>query len=184
MPYEPVPLEEQQRAMDALAEHVFAGDVFADADVLRRLQPQRRGFDFARSPEDPPLHQQVLAMQQRVLDFLLNPVALQRMTNTRLYGNEYDVASMLNDLSDAIFIDDLRDDVSTQRQNLQVEYVSRLADLLNAEKGADHVARSSVHYQLERVRDWMARRRGGNLETQAHGGHVLFLAEKALAIDE
>jgi hypothetical protein len=181
VPFTPVSLDEQKRAMRALRDHVFADGVFSDAEILRRAQPQRRGFDFLSAPEDPPWHQMVLDSQRQALVFLLNANVLQRMTNARHYGNEYDVASMLGDLSDAVFSDDLKGNVSTQRQNLQIEYVNQLAGLMTG-AGVDHVARSGVHYQLDRIRDWMRKKRGGNAETKAHTGHVLFLTDKALSV--
>jgi hypothetical protein len=34
---------------------------------------------------------------------ILHPVTLQRITNSRLYGNQYAVADVMNDLTRAIF---------------------------------------------------------------------------------
>jgi hypothetical protein len=114
---------------------------------------------------------------------LLHPRALQRMTDSRLYGNEYDVATMLSDLSDAIFEADLKGDVTTRRQNLQIEYAMRLAGMLRGGTRVDHVGRSAVHFQLERIQAWMNKKRGGNIETRAHTGHVIFIVEQALSVE-
>jgi hypothetical protein len=181
VPYTPVSIDEQKRAMRALRDLVFVDAALDATAVFSRLQPQRRGFDFFGTPEDPKLHQATLRTQKLVLGFLLNASTLQRMTDSRLYGNEYDVASMLGDLTDAIFADDLKGSVSTRRQNLQIEYSTQLTDLVDS-GSTDHVARSAVHYQLKRIRDWMKKKRGGNTETRAHTGHLLFIVERALDV--
>jgi len=183
VPYLPVSLAEQKRAMQVLRDLVFVDTVFDASAVFSRLQPQRRGFDFLGAPEDPKLHRSILAAQRLVLNYLLHPRALQRMTDSRLYGNEYDVATMLSDLSDAIFEADLKGDVTTRRQNLQIEYAMRLAGMLRGGTRVDHVGRSAVHFQLERIQAWMKKKRGGNIETRAHTGHVIFIVEQALSVE-
>src|SRR6056297_1293853 len=143
-PFIPVPEEMQKRAMNHLAEYLFSPDAFSDShEVYSYLQAQRRGFSPSYSGEDPKLHEAVLAMQQNVFAHLLHPNTMQRITNSRLYGNEYSVAEVVGDLTDAIFSADADANVNTFRQNLQVEYVNRLI-AVTASENHDHVAKSAA----------------------------------------
>lgn len=127
VPYTAVPYLQQKAAMEALAEYIFAADAFqADEELLRHLQPQRRGFNFFFNTEDPKLHERVLGFQNAVLSQILNPQVMRRMTNSELYGNEYSAAEVVQDLNDAIFGNDLMGVTNTYRRNLQIAYTQRL----------------------------------------------------------
>ena len=187
-PYVAVPLKEQQRAMDVLRKEVFAPDAFPTPQaVLKHLQPQRRGFDFYGKTEDPKLHDQVLAMHKGILDHLLNPVVLKRMTDSRLYGNEYSVTAMLGDLSGAVFADDLRGSVNTIRQNLQLEYVDRLLGIVESGRGGangpspyDVPSRAAAYQQLQAIDGMMAKARNANAETTAHRDYLRYQIKSRL----
>ncbi|HEU4455954.1 MAG TPA: zinc-dependent metalloprotease, partial [Longimicrobium sp.] len=126
-PFRAVPGAEQRRAMRVLREHVFAPTAFAaPAELYAHLQMQRRGFDHGAGTEDPKIHDRVLNVQRAVLEHVMHPVVLRRVSDSRLYGNDYPVVSVLDDLTDAVFADDARGSVNTFRQNLQAEYVRRL----------------------------------------------------------
>ena len=172
--------------MRALTEHVFAPSAFATSPtLLSHLAMQRRDFDFFSGTEDPKVHDRVLNIQRGVLAHLLHPVVLRRVTDSRLYGNEYPASEVLADLTTAIFAADLRTDVNSMRQQLQIEYVQRLARIAaeGSQTGHDAIARSGVIQQLRRIDAQLASRPAGNLETQAHTGHVRLLIERALAVD-
>ena len=171
--------------MAALAAHIFAPDAFgASPELLARLAMQRRGFEFFSESEDPKLHDRTLNMQAGVLNHLLHPVVLRRITDSRLYGNDYPVAEMMRDLTNAIFEADARTNVNTMRQALQIEYVSRLATMVHEEDGErwDAIAKSAALQSLRRI-DSMLAGKGGNLETQAHTAHVRLVIERALAVE-
>ena len=70
--------------------------------------------------EDPKLHDMILNSQKGVLSHLLHRNVLKRMTDSALYGNEYDLNTFMTDLTFAIFDADKRSNVTTQRQNLQI----------------------------------------------------------------
>jgi hypothetical protein len=185
-PLRPVEKSKQKRAMQVLNANLFAPDAFeVDEDLWRRTAPERRGFDHFGSTEDPKIHDAVLATQKSVLDHLMNPVVLKRITDTELYGNGYTLAEMMGDLSEAIFADDARDDVNSFRQNLQMEYVNRLAGMVKGDgRKAYHTpAQSMALYQLNNIQDLLAKRRGGDTATQAHTQHVLLTIERALAVE-
>ena len=181
-PYTPVPVATQRRAMDLLTRSLFAVDAFDEPEGLYNyLAPQRRGFGFFSSPEDPRIHERVLNIQKNVLAHILHPNTLERITDSRLYGNEYTLAEVMEDLTDALFEADVRGDVNTFRQNVQLEYVDRLTAVVeNEEDQFGYVAQSQALAQLRRVEAMLGRKRGGNAETRAHTDHLLFVIERGL----
>ena len=183
VPFVPVSLENQQRAMDGLALHLFAPDALEGSEELYSyLQAQRRLWDFWGQTEDPKLHRMLLSIQRGVLAHLLHPRVMTRITDSRLYGNEYALADMMEDLTAAIFDADRRGDVNTFRQNLQMEYVSRLTEIVT-EGDHDYPSQSMALYQLREIERMLGGKRGGNLETRAHTRNVLYVIRRALEED-
>lgn len=179
-PFIPVPVERQKDAMDNLSQYLFAPNSFNTShEVYSYLQMQRRGFNFFGGGEDPKIHDQVLAMQRNALSHLLHQNTLKRMTDSRTYGNEYNVAEMVSDLTESIFNADARGNVNTFRQNLQVEYVNRLIAILESDNH-DHIAKSAALYNLQNVRGIMDNKGNVNSETRAHTAHVKLLIDKSL----
>ena len=133
--------------------------------------------------EDPKVHDRALAIQKDVLDHLMHPNVLERLTDTQLYGNEYSVNEMLSDLTSAVFEDDLRDSVNSFRQNLQVEFTHRLLGVVG-EGGSseyDHISRAAALTQLERIETWMKQgARRGDASSVASRRYVLHLIEQGL----
>ncbi|MCH8494817.1 MAG: zinc-dependent metalloprotease [Balneolales bacterium] len=183
-PYTAVPLEEQKRAMASLKSNLFAPDAFETSnEVYNYLQRQRRGFSFGSTTEDPKIHDLALNLQRNVLAHVLHPVVLKRLTDSRLYGNEYAAVDFMGDLTESVFAADLRSNVNTFRQNLQVEYVTRLASILRESNNPyDNVARSAALYNLENIKRMMEGRSRGTAETQAHTRHVLRIIESTLDV--
>ena len=182
-PFVPVNVDDQRRAMRALRDHVFAPDAFrAPEDLYNHLRQQRRGFDFNETTEDPKIHDVMLAVQRGVLDHLMHPVVQKRITDSRLYGNNYDLAAMMNDLTDAIFSGDLRGNVNTFRQNLQLDFVNRLLAMVSGETkaGFDNVAQSTALHNLRRIESMLDGNRGPNEETRAHRENVLYTIRRGL----
>jgi len=182
-PLTPVSADDQHRALQLLRERVFAPDAFAAlAEPADHLLAQRRGFDHFGNTEDPKLHAFALDTQKEILDHLLHPVVLQRLTDTRLYGNEYTAGNLLVELTAAIFVDDLDDEVNTFRQNLQAEYVQRLLAIVDPkpDNRYDHVARAMALDRLRWIDAELARRRTNDAETAAHRQHVRYRIERGL----
>ncbi len=185
-PYRAVAATEQKRAMTVLGNYLFAPDALGDAaDLFSHLQRQRRGFDFYDESEDPKLHKMMLSVQKRVLDHLLHPQTLQRINDSQLYGNSYALEQMLGDLTDAVFDADMRGNVNSSRQNLQIEYTQRLAAIWQGKdaKRFSHVARSAVLAQLEGIEKRLKAKRRGNAATKAHTRHLLFIVERSLSVN-
>ncbi|MEL6259240.1 MAG: zinc-dependent metalloprotease, partial [Pseudomonadota bacterium] len=192
-PFEPVPVATQKAALDLLSDHLFAPNAFAAGEELaNRLQQVRRGFAHFGNNEDPGLHARALQIQQGVLNHVMHPAVLTRMTDARRYGGAYPVANFMADLTSAVFDADIGGDVNTYRQNLQIEYVNRLIRIAKnqgvpsfptptgptAPVPFDSVARSAALASLMDVKDNVKGARRGNRETKAHRQHILFLIDK------
>jgi hypothetical protein len=179
LPFTPVPLAEQQRAMRLLRTEFFAPDAWnASPELLAELQQPRRGFS---GPGEPTIHARVLTMQKNVLSFLLAPETQARLTDSRLYGNQYSAAGMMSDLTDAVFAADARGNVNTFRQNLQLEYVDQVAAMIKgaSAKKYDHVSQSAAIASLKKIQA-LAASPTGDAETRAHRQHLSLAVSQAL----
>jgi hypothetical protein len=180
VPFVPVDFKTQQYAMSVLIEYLFAPDVLsASEDLYAHLQEQRRLWNFFGQTEDPKIHQWILSVQKNVLEHLLNSRVMTRITDSRLYGNEYELSDMMGDLTDGIFDEDLRGDVNTFRQNLQTEYVSKLINIIE-DSEHDYPSKSMALYQIRNIERILSNKRRGNIETRAHTGNILYMIQKAL----
>ena len=176
-PYTPVPRDTQREAMRALNDYVFAGNTLqAMQPVLAYMQQQRRGFNHYGTNEDPRPHQMILNMQRNVFNHILHQNVLERISNTSLYGNEYSLTDMFNDLTGGIFSGEL----TTLSQNLHIEYVNRLINIagLNSDSGYDHLSQAAAVGQLRNIRNMSAPRRA-NDATQNHYNYLHLLIDRA-----
>ncbi len=181
-PYTPVNLRDQKRAFNAIKTYVFSADAFtAPNELYNLLAKKRRGFDFFSGPEDPKIHDQVLSYQTRVLAHILHPNTLQRIIDSELYGNRYNLSLFMTDLNDAMFKDDLTSDINTFRQNLQAVYVTRLIDMINGKSSGRYKipAKSMAIYNLKQIVKWL-KKPTGNTSSIAHRTHIKILIDKAL----
>jgi hypothetical protein len=182
-PFVPVALSDQKRAMAALRGKVFGPGAFAGSDDLySHLRQQRRSFDFYGATEDPKPHELILAVQKSVLDHLLHPVVLRRISDSRQYGNQYPLGDVVEDLTNAIFSDDLPRSVNTYRQNLQLEYVNRLVAMVSGDAKAqyDYVSQSTALHNLRQIERSLKSNPGVDRETQAHRANILYTIERGL----
>ncbi len=185
-PFTPVDYKDQKRAMQALNTGIFAPNAFASGtDLYNYLQIQRRGFNFFGTTEDPKVHDRILGIQGSVLDHLLHPATLERLTDSRMYGNKYGAAEMLTDLTNACFKEDAAGNVSTIRQNLQIEYVqmlSKMTDTKAANNRYSHISRSAAILQLRNIKRLVSVPNPAlNTETNAHREHLILLIDRALS---
>lgn len=180
-PYTPVSLADQKRAMKVLEDYLFAPNAIQiPAELIPYLQTQRRGFNFFSSSEDPKIHDYVLNGQDQALAHLLHPYTMARMHDATLYGNQYGINMVLNDLTKAIFNADINGDVNSFRQNLQTRYVLRL--FLAAGLGGINVWNSNSNAaalaQLNSIQKMLkASVTKGNADTRAHREYLLYLFE-------
>ena len=180
-PFTPIPLSEQKNAMQAITKYAFSKNAFtAPTELYNFLQMQRRGQDFRKETEDPKIHERILNIQRGILDQLLNSTVLQRITDTKLYGNKYTLNAVLKDITNGIFIEDLGASVSSIRQNLQEEYVSRLLSIVDTKSAYAYTSKSAAFGEVKRILDWMNAYSGGDAATKAHRAHLAFVINKAL----
>jgi len=180
-PFVPVPRSRQKEALALLDANLFGPNAFtAEADLVNRLQAQRRLFDAFGSNQDPALHQRAFQIQAGLLRHLLHPSVLTRMTDARRYGGDYTVAEYLADLTAIMFDADIAGEPNTYRQNLQVLYVENLIGAV-VDGSYDPVAQSAALQSISdiesRVAPNMTNMFGLNStrEARAHRNHILML---------
>ncbi len=185
-PFTPVERAKQEEALALLEDAAFGVEANAhSAELVRYLQLQRRGFASFGFSEDPQVHGRVLAIQMGLLDHLMHPAVLTRLTDSRLYGGEYPAAEYLTDLTAIMFAEDIAGKVGTFRQQLQLAYVNRLVAIINdvpvqsffGAFGYDPIARSAALAALGQVQSYVRPGFFGHPtndpETVAHREHIL-----------
>ncbi|MFN2458835.1 MAG: hypothetical protein ABR502_11595 [Chitinophagaceae bacterium] len=153
---------------------VPAGDV--------KVQQFRRGFNFFSSTKDPKLTDIYLGQQySAALTHLLHPVTLRRLSDSRLYGNQYSGASVLADLTNAIFAEDLKTAVSIFRQNLQTEFVKQVSNIANFKTpGYDNISKAAALNAVKKIKVMLATASSPNEETKAHRASLVYIIDKSL----
>jgi hypothetical protein len=181
-PFTPVSLADQKRAMALMSDYLFAPNILQEAvPYYNQLQQQRRMFSNYGNNEDPKIHDMILNSQKGILSHLLHRNVLKRMSDSALYGNEYDLNTFMSDLTGAMFDADKRSNVTTQRQNLQIEYVNQLIGIsgLKGSSGYDHLSKAAATYQLKTILDTYTSRSSGSKASKAHRQYIDWLIENA-----
>ena len=171
-PFVSVEKETQKEAMRILAKYGFSNRMLLQPEIFPYLQKQRRGFNVS---SDPGIHQRILVYQSRLLDHLLNNKVLSRMTNSSLYGNNYELPYYMIDLRKSIFDSDLNSNISTVRQNLQTTYVNRLLNIIKSSTYDNH-SKTSAFYNLNWLKDNLDITTA-NLQSRQHKEYLLYLIE-------
>ena len=181
-PYTPVDIATQKKAMKTLTDYIFAPNSFDFGSKLYNYTAaQRRGFNFFRGTEDLKIHSIAMSIQWQAIGQILHPTTLQRIVDTKLYGNEYDISNVFQDLTDGIFKADINGSVSTLRQNLQLTYTKTLIGMLvgPSSKRYTNVPQSHALYFLKKIKK-MASNGSGDISTKAHKEHLSTLIDNAL----
>jgi hypothetical protein len=179
-PYTPVSYKDQKRAMEAISKYIFSAQAMQyPKELYGYLQTQRRGFSTG---EDPRIHERVLSVQKSIFDHLLSVQVLKRITDSEIYGNEYKLSEMMNDITNGVFKEDITTNVSSFRENLQLEYVSRLCSIINPTTSSkyDYRTQSNVLAQLKNIQKMVTANPGLNNETKIHRQHILFKIDNGL----
>jgi hypothetical protein len=151
--------------------------------VYAYLQLQRRGYGFFGNPEDYKITAVQNNMAANALSSVLHPNTLQRLTNTRMYGNGYSVADVMGDLTKAIFDADMAGNVSVYRQYVQTQFVQRLANIIADKSGYDDVSEAAARYTLKKIKAKLAAAGAtANEETKAHRTNLIFLIDNATVV--
>ncbi|MGC6428875.1 MAG: zinc-dependent metalloprotease [Flavobacteriales bacterium] len=175
-PFESINKEVQKNALDIISKYGFSNMIILQQDIFPFLQKQRRGFSVSN---DPQIHQLILTYQNRLMNHLLHPNVLQRITNSNLYGNDYTLANYMIDLRNAVFKSDFNQNVTTVRQNLQTSYVNRLISIVDTDSRFDNITKASVYYNLEWLKNNL-NQNVGDLSTKQHRKYLTFLINNAL----
>lgn len=181
-PHTPVPLATQKKAMEVLNKYVFAPDAYdADAQVFPYLQPQRRGYNQNLYGDDYRITDNILSVQAgAALSHLLHGATLLRITNTRLYGNQYSVAAVMGDLEKGIFDADIATNVNVYRQNLQTYYVRQLIAMIDPKtQQFDDASKAAALYTLKKIKTQLATAVSTNEETKAHRANLVYIINNA-----
>ena len=178
-PYMPAPSDEQRRAMDLLNKYAFSNEAFPiNSELLQLVQVERRMFDLYGEHEDPQMHKLILSIQDRILDHILSPWTLYRISDTQLYGNDYSVNEVINDLTQAIFTGDQNNEVSSVRRNLQTAYVRRLFGIL-AQDYFDELSVAAVYTSLRDIQK-IVRKSSNDTATKSHRKLISWIIESGL----
>jgi hypothetical protein len=169
--------------MELLNKYVFAPNAFdADQQVFPYLQQQRRGFGFFSSTEDYKVTGALNSLAAGALAHILHPVTLQRVTNSRLYGNQYSAADVLNDLTKGIFDADMTGNVNVYRQYLQTTYMKALSSICDEKSYYDDVSKAAARYTLKKIKTKLTSAVSPNEETKAHRSNLIYIADNALSV--
>ena len=138
--------KKQREALDQLEKNVFGPEAYAAPTKLYNyLAPTFWNHWGIKEPTHPafPIHQTVLAAQDRVLAQVLSPVTLARLLDSEMRvpakQDVFTAAELLHRLTAAIFREtehlqagkftDREPAISSLRRNLQRRYFERLADV-------------------------------------------------------
>ena len=172
-PFVSVEKVKQKEAMNIISEYGFSNKILLQKDLFPFLQKQRRGFSISN---DYSIHQRILSFQNRLLDHLLNPKVLTRITNSSIYGNEYKLPYYMIDLRKSIFEKDFNINISTVRQNIQTTYVNRLLSIVKSKSSYDNHSKTSAYYNLNWLKENI-NKNTGDLQTRQHKTYLLYLIE-------
>jgi hypothetical protein len=98
-----------------------------------------------------------------------------------MYGNTYSIDEVMFDLTQGIFESDLKGEVNTIRQNLQIEYTNRLISMLDEKNRYDHISQGIALSELKRIKKFEEGNVAGSALTKAHRAHVVQLIDDALS---
>jgi hypothetical protein len=148
MPIDPVPADQQRKALEFVIENSFRDAAFGVTPELLRATTTDKWFDnygFQEALQDAtlPIHDQIMGIQASALTMLMNPGTLQRVFDLELYipadQDSLTLAEVMNKVRDAAWTEldasstnrytERQPMVSSFRRNLQREHLERLIDL-------------------------------------------------------
>ncbi len=184
MPLTAVKENEQKLAMYALDKYAFSPDaLLASNDLFNYLFSQRRGLDLYGTNDsvnqDPHLHELILGIQKKCLDNLLNAKVLLRIIDSHLYGNTYTIDKEFDALTNCIFNADAATTVSTIRQNLQSEYVTRLIAIMDKKSSYPEISKSMAMAELQHIDKMEMAAVKKDMLTNAHRAHISFMIKRS-----
>jgi hypothetical protein len=182
-PLTPVPLKEQKRAMRALEKYIFSPKAIEiQNNFYNYIADENRSYD--EKSEDPKIHSMFLNYQMRSLEHIMHPNTLQRMLDSELYGNQYKLATFMNDLNDIMFKEDINGKINSFRRNLQLYYVKMFLIPMVTEESSlslSSTSQSIAYYNLNKIKFWINKYKdSGDLASRAHKKYLKTLISNAL----
>ncbi|MEM1054846.1 MAG: zinc-dependent metalloprotease [Bacteroidota bacterium] len=169
--FDPIPREEQERALQFLSDNVLTTpNWLLDRDLLRRIEPAG-AVDRLRG------------IQVGILRGMLDPGRLHRLVEREAIdgGEAYPLTDYMDDLRQAVFseLEDRRPAVEAQRRHVQRGYVETLERLMMTDERplpsaftrvdiSQSDIRAEARRQLKAVRDAARSARGADAATRAH----------------
>ena len=95
-----------------------------------------------------------------------------------MYGSQYDIYELFDDLTDSIFKDDLNLNVTSVRKNLQTTYVRRLIQILGQDY-FDEIATSAAYDSLRKI-EKMMKKNSKYPGTKIHRNTILWIIDSGL----
>jgi hypothetical protein len=106
---------------------------------------------------------------------------MQRITNSRLYGNQYSIAEVMSDITGGIFSADLKTNVNVYRQYLQTNFVKGLLNIQDPKTSMyDDVAKAAALNTLRKIKAMVNTGVSTNEETKAHRANIIYLINYGL----
>jgi hypothetical protein len=104
------------------------------------------------------------------------------MLDSELYGNQYKLATFMNDLNDIMFKDDINKNINSFRRNLQLYYVKMfLIPMVTEKSQLSSTSQSIAYYNLNKIKSWMNKYKdSGDLASRAHKKYLKTLISNAL----
>ena len=72
----------------------------------------------------------------------------------------------------------MNENITTVRQNLQINYVNRLLSIVDSKSKYDNLSKSSAYYNLNWIKNNLTTNQG-DLQTKQHKNYIVFLINKA-----
>ncbi len=193
LPFVPVSADEQRRALDFLAEHIWAPGAYElPPETLAKLQINQMGdlewSRFAAPRQDYPLVDMVAMVQAIPLDMLFDPQRLSRMVDLgTLTDDTLSVDELFTSLRSSIWSElRARTPIDVHRRSLQQSHVDHLMALvLHQVDGAPKDAVSLARLELKELSRMCAgaASRTKDRTTRAHLARIQDEVDKALAAE-
>ncbi len=180
LPFEPVALGKQRKALEVLRDYIFAEDAFNfSPELLNKLAPSRWRH-WGSSPQvgrlDYPIHDLVLFMQNMVLLDLLSSDRLSRLKDIELKsrsGEALTLPELFNTLQDSIWTEVLKPkdkeiEISSLRRGLQRQYLDILTNMVLRKVNVPEDARTLAWYKLRQLAEKLDDAKSEDEYTKAH----------------
>ncbi|MEO1430067.1 MAG: zinc-dependent metalloprotease [Cyanobacteria bacterium J06633_8] len=180
LPFEPVPVEKQRKALEVLGDYIFAEDAFDfSPELLNKLAPSRWRH-WGSNPQvgrlDYPIHDLVLFMQNMVLYDLLSSDRLSRLKDIELKsrsGEALTLPELFNTLQDSIWTEVLKPkdkeiEISSLRRGLQRKYLDILSNMVLRKVNVPEDARTLAWYKLRQLAEKLDDAKSEDEYTNAH----------------